>query len=311
MIVLNILLPVFLVIALGALLTWRGFLNPEFLQTLNRLAYFVGLPCLIVSSVSSAHINTSASIVMSGIFITATLLTCVVAFILARLFGLSRKHMATFVHVSYRGNLAYLALPLVAYAYGGVENPLGSEAISLTVFVLMPAVLTYSISGVLILELGKSISLAGNVGKLARSVLFNPLIIASFIGLLFFILPWSVPVFAQRTLNAMGQLALPASLIIIGGQLALTPPGREILGGLGASLLKLIICPLFGYLLGKYLNLDSTQMKVLLLMLSSPTAVASYILVKNMDGDPQLASSAIVSSSVFSFLSFAFVLAVF
>ena len=52
--VLAIVLPVFLVIVLGVVLTRTRFIGAELIGELNRLTYFVGLPAYLFSSISEA-----------------------------------------------------------------------------------------------------------------------------------------------------------------------------------------------------------------------------------------------------------------
>ena len=55
--VLAIVLPVFLVIVLGVVLTRTRFIGAELIGELNRLTYFVGLPAYLFSSISEAKVG--------------------------------------------------------------------------------------------------------------------------------------------------------------------------------------------------------------------------------------------------------------
>ena len=52
--IINTLLPVFLIIALGALLRKTKFVSAEFVAGLNRLVYWVALPCLLFYKLATA-----------------------------------------------------------------------------------------------------------------------------------------------------------------------------------------------------------------------------------------------------------------
>ncbi len=79
--VLNTLAPVFLLIAIGAVLQRTGFVSPGFLKEANRLTYWLGLPALLFSELASSfHHASSANLVLTAMAV-ATGLVVVAAYI--------------------------------------------------------------------------------------------------------------------------------------------------------------------------------------------------------------------------------------
>jgi len=76
---LNIVLPVFAVIALGALLKRIGLIDATFLQQTNRLVYYVCLPLLLFFEIGRADFLAS----FNGRLITGSILAVTVTFLIS------------------------------------------------------------------------------------------------------------------------------------------------------------------------------------------------------------------------------------
>ena len=61
MYILNALAPVFLVIALGAVLQRARFVSDEVFVGMSRLAYWVGMPCLLIHKIAGASFDGAGS----------------------------------------------------------------------------------------------------------------------------------------------------------------------------------------------------------------------------------------------------------
>ncbi len=146
MFVFNTLAPVFLLIALGAALLRAGFLTPELSKGINRLAYWVALPALLFQSTASAGPMSGGGrlvLVMSGALLLVTLL----ALGLARGLRLPAVAAGTFVHVSMRGNVTFVGVPVVFYV---LEATAGADAPALksaAILALAPFILVQNIIG--------------------------------------------------------------------------------------------------------------------------------------------------------------------
>ena len=71
--IINTIMPVFLVIGVGACLRRTGFLSAEFVKRLMRLVYWVGLPCLLFYKTAGASYDYQAAgktflVVLIGMF---------------------------------------------------------------------------------------------------------------------------------------------------------------------------------------------------------------------------------------------------
>ena len=67
-----------------------------------------------------------------------------------------------------------------------------------------------------------------------------------------------------------------------------------------ASVLKVVATPLVAWGLASFFDLNDSSRLVLLILSACPTAVASYIMAKELNGDEALAAGAIVLSTAAS-----------
>jgi hypothetical protein len=214
----------------------------------------------------------------------------------------------TFVQAGFRGNLAYIGLPII-FALPDAPGPGGESARTLAILALAPLLVVYNAAAVIALLSSQHEASWAMAPRVAREVVKNPLILASVAGGLFAWLGGTLPVVLARTLTPLGELALPCALLCIGGSLLTTPlrGNRRVITA--AALLKTALCPLLGYAAACWLGLDGEARRLTLVFLACPTAAASYTMALELGGDEALASGSIVLSTLFSAAALAAVLA--
>jgi predicted permease len=103
-------------------------------------------------------------------------------------------------------------------------------------------------------------------------------------------------------------MTLPLALICIGGALSLSEMKRS--SGLSAKVVfaKLVLVPVIVTISAYLLGFSGVELGCILLMFASPTATASFIMVRKMGENYALASNIIVISSLCSALSISILL---
>ncbi len=307
--VINTLLPVFLVIALGYALGRRAFLSELVFTELNKLLFWVCLPALIIEKLASATSIPPGTGSILLVFTLATLAVIVLGLIAARLLRLESDQTGTFVQAAFRGNLGYTGIPLVLFALQGRAPELAASTMAQTLFVFAPSMVLYNIAAVVLLSNERDSSLGAKFSGMAVKVATNPLILASIVGTLLFYLPFRMPVFVLNSFQLTGQMAAPAALLCVGGSMAYVSMRGRYRSATVAAVLKVVAVPCLAALISIPFHLDETSRMVLLILSACPTAVASYIMAKQMNGDEALASGAIVFSTVLSMPALAVILA--
>jgi malate permease and related proteins len=309
--IIQTLFPVFAVIALSYGLARRGFLTRPFLGDLNRLVYYVSLPALIVHGLASTrHIPPGTGHILL-IFLTASSCVIGIAYAAARLLGLPRTAHGTFVQASLRGNLAFISIPILSYALRDEDPALAAALIAQAIMVFAPVMIFYNVMSVTVLVASHHDSLADNLPQALRNIARNPLIIAACLGMLLMAVPGGIPFIASSTLEYVGRLAGPGALMCVGGSMAHVAVKGRYRSASVASLLKTGVVPLLAWLISIPFALDQHATLVLMVLAAAPTAVASYVLARELHGDEALAASAIVISTLLSTLSLAVVVGLF
>lgn len=292
--ILNIVLPVFSVIVLGWFLQRFRLIDDTFVQQTNRLVYYVGLPLLLFYKIGTADFfaNFNARLVLGSVAAVA------ITFLLSMLYVSFRNYPAaargTFSQGTFRGNIAYVGLALCLNAYG---EP-GLTRAGILMGFLVPFLNLFAILALLWPHRGDGTS--RNALFWLRQIAFNPLILASFIGILwsFFALP--IPLMAERSLHIATGMTLPLALIAIGGSFSLAKlQGDLVRAGLSTAI-KIIWMPLLAALLLILLDVRGIDLGIGVLVAGTPAATATYIMAHQMKGDAELAGSIVMLSTMLS-----------
>ena len=296
--ILNIVLPVFMVIALGYLLRRLGLIDAGFLLQTNRLVYYICLPLLLFYKIGSADFfaNFNPTLVIGSA-------ACIVGgFLVSYGWAALRRYPpaahGAFSQGSFRGNLAYMGLAIVFNAYG--ENGLTRAGILMGF--LVPVLNFFAILALLLPQRG------GDAGRglafWGRQILLNPLIIASFAGIAWSFLKLPFPTVLGRSLNIATGMTLPLALIAIGGSFSLEKLRGDLIRAAFATGIKLVWLPLATALLLVTLGVSEVDLAIGVLMAGTPAATATYIMAHQLKSDAELAASIVMLSTLLSAVTY-------
>ena len=291
--VLTSILPVCLLVLLGALLNRSRFLPDAFFTELNRLGFWLLLPSLLFCTIAKSTGQTGGTGLRIGLLLCACSVPVTLAgWLVSRAMGLSGDSARALMQAAMRGNLAYTALPILIYTFGD-KSPVASVA----AFALAPTIPFYNVWAVLILtRAGK-----GGLNQLLRTltaVLRNPLIIGCCLGLFFMKSGLRLPAGVFKVTEELGRAALPCALLALGAGLTPARLRASFRPALAAAALKLLAMPMIGYFLARAAGFSGETLLIALLYLASPCAVTSYVMADQMGADKVLAGSAIALSTL-------------
>ena len=292
-----IVLPVFLVVFLGKGLQLTRLIDPPFIKTANRLIFNVCLPALLFHKIANADVHHILNIPLLLIMTATVLLVFFISFIVTRTALIPDRARGSFMTNNFRGNFAYMGLPVSYYAFG---DP-GLLYASVFMAFLVPLVNLLSVVS-LGMFAGRS-----SVSVFIKNSLFNPLAIGCFLGLAASYADMVLPEFVSRTLVIVSGVTLPLALFCIGASLTLHQLKGNILIIFLSSGFKLLIMPALVLLL--LLLFDQpidTMAKVLVVMAASPSATVNYILAATMGGDVDSTSGTIVITTLLSIFTYVF-----
>jgi predicted permease len=300
----NTLAPVFLMIAVGAGLQRSGFVSPNFLKEANRVTYWLGLPALLFSQLAGSFHRADGAGLMLMSMLAATLLAILAGYAVATVMRVPGTVMGTFVQGGFRGNLAFVGLPVI---FSLPDSPLawGVSARTAAVLTVAPMMVVYNIAGVVVLLLSQH-RLGWNMVKpFLRQLATTPPLLATLAGIGWALTGWIMPPSIDKTLTALGEMALPLGLLGVGGSLITVKLGAHWRTPLASALVKTALSPLLGWLVGRALGLGAAELKMVLILMACPTAIISYTMALELKGDEALAAGAIALSVLTSVVSLA------
>ena len=297
----NILSPVLLLVVLGIILARLRFCGSAFMADLNKFTFYVALPASLFRTASISGDSGPEVAGILGTVLSVTFLAAVVGWLSSVALNLPASSHAAVSQSSFRANLAYIGLPVLAYAFEGL--PEGKSHFATAVVCLAVLTSTYNVLAVIVLQAGRHSLSWHSVTTGLRALVTNPLLLACAAGLLFNTLDWSLPLFLDRTLETIGAAAVPMALTCIGGSIAFIKLGKNIAGIAAAVCIKLVLVPAFVFALGTILGLATVDLRIAMVFAACPTAAAAFVMARQMDADEAVASGSIVLSTIFSALA--------
>jgi predicted permease len=282
-------LPIVGVAAMGFALGRYRDVSPD---ALNTVTVYVLAPALVVHTLATTDLGggTITRIVVAVVLGTLSLIA--LSALVGRLAGQPEPLFGAFVLTSAFANVGNYGIPLADFAFGPVGR---STAVLVTA---VSAVLMYTV-GVYVAARGGDRSSLGSM----RRALGVPLIYAVVVALIARragVVPPADGTLMQ-TLEILGNASIPVMLLILGIQLSSVSLGGELRAVGLATFLKLVVAPAVAVAVVVPLGFtDPTVARVVVLLLATPSAVTSVILVGAFS-DPQdgVDPGAVVSATVF------------
>lgn len=275
--VLEIVAPVFLLAGVG--FTWVKLGFEYRIEFITRLAMTLSVPALIFTALMKTEIEPHALTTLTLASLVAYGGVTLATFILIRLGRLeARTYLAPLIF----GNTGNLGLPLALFAFG--EEGLGF------------AVVVFAVTSILSFTFG--VWLVSGGGSILK-VLKEPLVGATLLGALFLWQGWETPRFLTNTLDLIGQLAIPMMLLTLGVAMARLHPAR--LGrAVWLAAAKVAICMAIGWGVGTWFALPPIAFAVLVVQITIPVAVTSYMLAEKYGADADAVAGLVVVSTLMS-----------
>lgn len=294
-------LPVFLVIFLGAGAKKLGFFPDGFVKAANRVVFYIGIPSLLFIKLSSAPFHETFDINLALISSFSICIVWLLSLVFVRFMivsSLGSTSAASFIQTSIHGNIGYIGLAIVFYSLGNTGLSIASF---LAPFIIIPqfilSVVSFNIYS------GRKRKKITSFIKILKNILFNPIVISALVGIIFSFYGWKLPNFLYKFLEIISGMALPMALLIIGASLSLSLMSKNLYWLLSSSFLKLFILPGLGVLLLHNAGVHPFSIEVAAILLGAPTATVSVIMSSEMEGNIQFASTAVTLSTLLSLFS--------
>lgn len=293
----NAVIPFMVYILLGAVSKKMGFVKEGFLKELNGVVFKVFFPFIMFNNLYDVDFGKLSDVGYVGFAVAATLIVIIASFLLVPLFSKDNRRRGVISQAIFRSNSVLYAIPLA-------QSVFGSEGATMASIVVAFVVPIYNIASVAILEYYRG----GKVsyGKLFVNILKNPLIIGAMAGILFNLLPLTMPECLVLPISELCNMATPLSLFVLGGTLHLSDMKKNLIPLSIGTVLKLILVPSLLAFIMANMGFRGNEFFVVFVMFATPVAAASYPMAQSMDADADLAGEYVVITTVLSIVTIFF-----
>ena len=299
---LNIVAPVFLVVALGYFLTRIKVWDGDFLKTANKLCFNVFLPIYLFYNIYISDFSKIFDIkLIFFIFVSVTVIFLFGIFVIP-LFIKDRGRCAAIIQALFRGNYALLGVPICQSMFGdaGVAAAAVASAFVIPYFNILATILLSIYS-----RDNKT-----SVKNVVIKILKNPLLIGCVLGMLSALLKIKLPTAIESAMSNIKGLTTPLSLLVLGGDFKFREFASNIKPVIATTAARLLLVPGIVLAIAAYFGFSHESLGVLIAVYATPVAVSSYPMTRQMNGDYELAGQLVVSTTFCSmFTVFIFVYA--
>ena len=285
----NIVLPLFIIITLGAILKKANIINDNVVDSLSTIVFYFALPAKLFRDTASSDFTEFFNPKLILFAVSATIIGFLVLLLVVLFFEKDWSKASVLIHSGFRSNFVYVGLPLIQSILGKDIVP----AASIIMIVILPL---YNVLGVILLTFLNNKGNKISIKSLLLNILTNPMILGILLALPFSILHINIPDFINVSLGSLGSIATPMSLILIGTGLKLNFVKGEGKKVVSIALYKVVLQPIIIMALVMQMNFNIDEIISLFILFSVPPANNVFVWAKKMGGDANLASSIIVTS---------------
>lgn len=288
------LLPIVLLIGLGAALRRSRFIGDAFWPQAERLGFYVLLPSLFVHGLVTAPLAGVPIGALASVLVGSTLLVAAILLASRQLLGFEGAAFTSVFQGGVRFN-NYVGVSVAAGLFGAqgiAMAAVANAAIVPTVNIL--CVLVFARFG----THGRP-SLPG----LLRLIALNPLVLACLVGIGMKAGGVGLPLGLEPALRSLGQASLPLGLLCVGAALDFGSARTWVRPILVASAAKFVAMPLATLAACLALGLHGPAAATALLFQALPTASSSYIMARQLGGDAPLMAGITAVQTVLAGLS--------
>ncbi len=293
----NTIMPIFLLVVLGAVLGKFRFFGEGFLTVSDNLVFKVCLPCMLFVDIATANLSKAFDgklILYSIIMVTAGF---IVSSIIVPVFVKDNAKRGAFIQGTYRSNSAIIGVTMAF-------NMFGDSGTAAMATILPFVVALYNGFAVVTLSVYApdevKLSFKQLVLKIFKMVITNPLIISIALAILWALTGLSLPTAAEKSLNYLSGMAMPLALLSLGAGFKVASLKGRIGLAVCTSVIKTIIVPMVAVIGAVLLGFRGISLGVVFIVFGGPTAVSSYIMAKQMKSDHELAGQILLISTLMS-----------
>ncbi len=295
---LDVILPVFLVIAAGWLAAKRGIVTEESVDALMRFAQGIAVPVLLAQSIGRLDLGASYDVGLFVSFYAGAFAGFGLGFLDARLLGRPTTDAVAIGFAAMFSNSLLLGVPITERAYGA-DALAGNFAI-----ISIHSPMLYA-TGILAMELarshGQGLPARRVAGQVLRAIATQPMVLGITAGLIINLGQLPLPGFVWDAMKIVAGAAIPCALFGLGGVLLRYRPAGDGRAIAMVVALSLVVHPLIAWSLGRFaFDLGTDQLRSAVLTGAMAPGVNAYLFANSYGVAKRVAASAVLLATLAS-----------
>lgn len=298
----NIVVPIFLVGAVGYLMRQKNVISENFVKEATALCFDVLLPCMLFRSVYTANFSKAADKLFFWYCFLGNIAVIVLSFLIVPLVIKEKRRTGSIIQAVFRSNIMLLGFSVLLNTYG--EK--GTDYVAI---LIAPVISLYNVAAVAAFaffndECGEKLTLKSIFLKIIK----NHYIIALIAAVSLVFLNIELPEFINKTIDFVADIATPLALLMLGGQFSFKSAKKNLRYSLSACFVRLIAVPFVFVTGGILLGYRGPALMTILVLFGSASAVSCAAMAMRSGGDYELSGEITLLSTFFSvFTLFGFI----
>lgn len=259
---LEVMVVLFIIVILGYVACKLGYMGDKFDNKLSAIVVDITCPLLVLSSVMGDELPDRTLILpLLGIGFLTYIILLIFGFWVPRLISKNHDDQGMIGFALMFANVGFIGYPIVSSIFG-------PHAVFYAALLNMPNTFFIFTAGVMLIKGEYSIK------QFNPKVLVSPAMIGAFLAAIIVALGIHTPDVIARPITMVGNITVPAALMIIGSSMAKLPI-KEIVGSPKvyiSSILRLVIVPLSIYFLFKVCGVNSQINNINTVVIAMPVA---------------------------------------
>lgn len=292
MVVINQMVQLFIVIALGYILNKIGIFDSILNKKLTTLLLNVTTPALVLDSVLSND-NTSSLSEVGMVFLVSFAIFAIlpiISFLLVKIMRIPKKQQGLYMFMTVFSNVGFMGFPVMKAIFG-------NEAVFYTAIFNMGFNLLVFTLGIVMMSYGSQEKIQLDIKKV-----LSPGVVASIFALIIYFTHMTFPSVIANTCSMVGNITTPIAMLLIGSTLA-SMPIKEVFNDLRVypyAIIKQIILPMLLFPVMDLLIADKFLLGISFIMVSMPVANSAVLFATEYGGDVKLAAKTIFMTTLLS-----------
>jgi len=292
----DVMITLFVLVVAGYAAGKLGYLGGDFDRQLSRLVINITCPALILSSAMTGELPDRRYIVpLLAVSVVTYVLLAAVAFLLPRYLTRQQTDEGAVGFALMFGNVGFMGYPVVASIFG-------HEAVFYAA--VLNVVNTFTVFTIGTILITGSSNIEGK--RFEKKVLYSTPMLAAYLTMLIVALEINnIPGFICQSLTMIGNITVPAALLIIGSSMSQLPI-RSLLGNTTVYLttaLRLALLPLAVYYLTSLMGFSPMVVNINTVVIAMPVATYGTILCLKYGKDTTLMAEVTFITTLLSMIS--------